>query len=88
MTFGYLQKWIFHSLSGQSVPVLTHTLKKVFLYGQKSVLTKPTNIIILPIKKFLKRHTGNFDENKKTASSSRKSRNLSLLVHATAMWHK
>lgn len=28
MTFGYLQKWIFHSLSGQSVPVLTHIHSK------------------------------------------------------------
>lgn len=34
----------------------------MILYGQKSVLTKSINIIILPNKKFLKRDTGNFDE--------------------------
>lgn len=67
MTFGYLQKWIFHSLSGQSVPVLTHShSKKVFLYGQESVLTKSSDIIILPNKKFLKWDTGSFDEKQKT----------------------
>lgn len=41
------------------------TVKKLFLYAQKSVLTNSINITILPNKKFLKRNTGNFDEKQK-----------------------
>lgn len=63
--------------------------KKLFTYGQKSVLTNSINIIIPPNKKCLKRDTGNLNEKtKKPESSSRKSRKISLLVHTSAMWHK
>lgn len=88
VTFGYLQKWIFYSLSSQSVPVLTHShsKKRWFFYGQKSVLMKSINTIILANKNsFSREPLGILVKNKKPESSFSKSRKLSLLVHATAM---
>lgn len=65
---------------------LTLTVKKVFLYGQKSVLAKSTNTIFFQKKPSFSRETlGILTKNKKPESSSSKSRKLSLLVHATAM---
>jgi len=80
MTSEYLQGQSFHSISGQSVPVLTHphTIKKVFPYIQKSVLTKSINTIILPNKNNFLRQTLGISAGKRKSESSIKSRKLSL----------
>lgn len=45
-------------------------------------------LLFFLIKSFSRETLGISMKNKKTEHFSRKSRKLSLLVHATAMWHK
>lgn len=91
MTSEYLQGWRFHSLSGQSVPVLAHPhsvfweKKGVSLHSEVCT-NKVTNTIILPNKNSFPRKTLGISAGKrKSESSPIKSGKLSLLVHATAM---